>query len=134
MSLHFFLCNANVMQWILQKVMSNILHYQKISNASIPACFSVLHTRVLQPAQAWQRTTVMQSSSFSLVWRVACQASITINMLAKKFWLFGTRESEVKYGKPSSQNPKSLNLQAFCKNVFNFLGFCDFPFYFFSFI
>ena len=67
--------------------------------------------------------------------------NITINMLAKKFGLLGSRESEVfyilrarnervKYGKPSSQAPKSLN---FCKHVFNFLGFCHFPFYFLQF-
>ena len=66
---------------------------------------------------------------------------ITINMLANKFELFGSRESEVfqilrarykrvNYGKPSSQDPKSPK---FCMLVFNFLGFCHFPFYFFQF-
>ena len=61
-------------------------------------------------------------------------------MLAKKFGLFGSRESEVfhilraryervKYGKLSSRDPKS---PYFCKHVFNFLGFCHFPFIFFA--
>ena len=61
-------------------------------------------------------------------------------MFAKKFGLFGSRESEVfsyfaskvrarKIWETELPRSKKSN---FCKHVFNFLGFCHFPFYFFA--